>query len=87
MTEDNNLWTKSTCAYCGVGCGIEASLDAKGELNIRGDKSHPANFGNLCSKGLALGETVSHQGRLLQPSINGVDSDWPTALQHVASKF
>ncbi|TEW50690.1 nitrate reductase [Psychromonas algicola] len=87
MTEDKNLWTKSTCAYCGVGCGIEASLDAKGELNIRGDKSHPANFGNLCSKGLALGETVSHDGRLLQPSINGVESDWPTALQHVAEKF
>lgn len=87
MTEDKSLWTKSTCAYCGVGCGIEASLDAKGELNIQGDKSHPANFGNLCSKGLALGETVSHEGRLLQPSIDGADTDWPNALQHVATKF
>jgi assimilatory nitrate reductase catalytic subunit len=87
MTQDKSLWTKSTCAYCGVGCGIEASLDAKGKLNIRGDKSHPANFGNLCSKGLALGETVSHEGRLLQPSIDGNESDWPTALQHVATQF
>ena len=87
MTEENNLWTKSTCAYCGVGCGIEASIGAKGELSIRGDKSHPANFGNLCSKGLALGETVSHQGRLLQPSISGVETDWANALQHVATEF
>lgn len=87
MTEENSLWTKSTCAYCGVGCGIEASIDAKGELSIRGDKSHPANFGNLCSKGLALGETVSHQGRLLQPSISGVETDWANALQHVATEF
>ena len=87
MDQDKSLWTKSTCAYCGVGCGIEASLDAKGELNIRGDKSHPANLGNLCSKGLALGETVSHEGRLLQPSIDGAEADWPTALQHVATNF
>ncbi len=87
MTQEKSLWTKSTCAYCGVGCGIEASIGAKGELSIRGDKSHPANYGNLCSKGLALGETVSHEGRLLQPSIAGVETDWPKALQHVASKF
>lgn len=87
MTQDKSLWTKSTCAYCGVGCGIEASINDKGELSIRGDQSHPANFGELCSKGLALGETVSHQGRLLQPSINGVESDWPNALQHVATQF
>lgn len=87
MTQDNSLWTKSTCAYCGVGCGIEASLNANGELSIRGDKSHPANYGNLCSKGLALGETVSHEGRLLQPSINGQETDWDSALSHVAEHF
>ena len=87
MTQEKSLWTKSTCAYCGVGCGIEASIGAKGELSIRGDQSHPANYGNLCSKGLALGETVSQEGRLLHPSIDGVETDWPNALQHVASKF
>jgi len=87
MKQEKSLWTKSTCAYCGVGCGIEAKIQANGELSIRGDESHPANFGNLCSKGLALGETVSHQGRLLHPSIDGVDTNWPTALQHVATQF
>jgi len=87
MTQQTSLWTKSTCAYCGVGCGIEAQISTNGELKIRGDESHPANYGNLCSKGLALGETVSHEGRLLHPSINGQESDWPTALQHVATEF
>ena len=87
MKQEKSLWTKSTCAYCGVGCGIEANIQANGDLSIRGDESHPANFGNLCSKGLALGETVSHQGRLLHPSIDGVDTNWSTALQHVATQF
>jgi len=87
MTQSKDLWTKSTCAYCGVGCGIEAQLQASGELKIRGDKSHPANYGDLCSKGLALGETVTHEGRLLHPSINGEQSDWPASLQHVADTF
>ena len=87
MSQNKSGWIKSTCAYCGVGCGIEAKLNAKGELDIRGDESHPANKGNLCSKGLALGETVSHQGRLLHPSIDGAPTDWPTALQHIADKF
>jgi len=80
-------WIKSTCAYCGVGCGIEARPKANGELEIRGDKEHPANFGRLCSKGLALGETVIPDGRLLHPSINGMRTDWSSALDHVAKSF
>lgn len=80
-------WIKSTCAYCGVGCGIEARPKANGQLEVRGDKEHPANFGRLCSKGLALGETVIPDGRLLHPSISGVRTDWNTALDHVAKTF
>ncbi len=80
-------WTKTTCAYCGVGCGVEAKVNAQGLLDIRGDKDHPSNYGQLCSKGRALGETVSHQGRLLLPRIDGVDTDWSKALDHVATQF
>ena len=87
MTIENSLWTKTTCAYCGVGCGVEAKVNAQGLLDIRGDKQHPANYGRLCSKGLALGETVSHEGRLLQPSIDGLDTSWDNALTHVATQF
>jgi len=87
MTIENSLWTKTTCAYCGVGCGVEAKVNDQGLLDIRGDKQHPANYGRLCSKGLALGETVSHEGRLLQPSIDGLDTSWDNALTHVATQF
>jgi len=80
-------WIKSSCAYCGVGCGIEAKPNAKGELEIRGDKEHPANYGRLCSKGLALGETVGHQGRLLEPTVAGEPTTWDSALNHIATKF
>jgi assimilatory nitrate reductase catalytic subunit len=87
MTIKKSLWTKTTCAYCGVGCGIEAKVNRQGTLDIQGDKDHPANYGQLCSKGYALGETVGHQGRLLAPSIDGVDSDWSSALGYVDTQF
>lgn len=63
-------WVKTTCAYCGVGCGVEARPLSNGELEIRGDRTHPANYGKLCTKGIALGKTVSHEGRLLAPMFN-----------------
>ncbi|MFT6926090.1 MAG: assimilatory nitrate reductase catalytic subunit [Psychromonas sp.] len=87
MTAEKSLWTKTTCAYCGVGCGVEAKPNKLGLLDIRGDQDHPANYGRLCSKGLALGETVVHEGRLLTPEINGTASNWDQALTLVADKF
>src|SRR5262249_39655906 len=48
----------TTCPYCGVGCGVLATPDGMGGAAIRGDPKHPANFGRLCSKGSALGETL-----------------------------
>lgn len=78
---------KTTCPYCGVGCGVLASMDGAGAVTIRGDEEHPANFGRLCSKGAALGETTSLDGRLLQPSVNGNEVDWNTALESVAASF
>jgi assimilatory nitrate reductase catalytic subunit len=47
--------TRTTCPYCGVGCGVLATPDGKGGAAIAGDPEHPANFGRLCSKGSALG--------------------------------
>ncbi|WIY27609.1 nitrate reductase [Parasedimentitalea psychrophila] len=78
---------RSTCAYCGVGCGVLLRTDGQGGLKVRGDPDHPANQGRLCSKGNALGETIGLDGRLLAPRVNGTDTDWDTALDLVASKF
>ncbi|MGJ8609657.1 MAG: nitrate reductase [Octadecabacter sp.] len=75
--------TRTTCPYCGVGCGVLAGADG----TIKGDPDHPANFGRLCSKGSALGETLDFEGRLLAPQIGQRSADWDEALDLVADKF
>ncbi|GAB4290288.1 MAG: nitrate reductase [Methylophaga sp.] len=75
----------TTCPYCGVGCGVQAFPDSDGSVAIKGDVSHPANLGRLCSKGSALGETVSLEGRLLYPHIENRRVSWDEALDAVAA--
>jgi assimilatory nitrate reductase catalytic subunit len=74
---------RTTCPYCGVGCGLLAAADG----TIAGDPKHPANRGRTCSKGAALGETLGHAGRLLRPQIAGRDASWDEALGLVAETF
>ena len=75
---------RTTCPYCGVGCGVLATADGAGGAGIAGDPAHPANFGRLCSKGAALGETLGLEGRLLQPAIGNRRVGWTEAIDHVA---
>ena len=67
---------RTTCAYCGVGCGIAATPTGGRAVKIRGDEAHPANGGKLCSKGTHLGETVGLEGRLLYPMIGDRRASW-----------
>ncbi|NLR70131.1 molybdopterin-dependent oxidoreductase [Novosphingobium sp. ERN07] len=78
---------RTTCAYCGVGCGIRAEVTGERSVTIKGDAEHPANFGRLCSKGTHLGETVSLDGRLLHPMIGERQAGWDEALDMVADKM
>ncbi|MFN3280308.1 MAG: molybdopterin-dependent oxidoreductase [Tabrizicola sp.] len=78
---------RTTCPYCGVGCGVLALRDAQGRVQIAGDPDHPANRGRLCVKGAALAETAGAEGRLLAPRIGGADSDWDQALDLIAARF
>ena len=79
---------KTTCPYCGVGCGVEATRLPDGAIRIAGDASHPANLGKLCVKGSALGDTLGLENRLLQPQmrVDGVlrRVSWDAALDRVA---
>jgi assimilatory nitrate reductase catalytic subunit len=84
--------TRTTCPYCGVGCGVLATPDGEGGAAISGDPEHPANFGRLCSKGSALGETLDLGDRLLHPMIRCSKGTmervaWTDALDHVAHRF
>jgi assimilatory nitrate reductase catalytic subunit len=76
---------KTTCPYCGVGCGIVAKQTGERSVAVKGDADHPANRGKLCSKGTHLGETVGLEGRLLHPEIEGTRVSWDEALDAVAS--
>src|SRR4051812_40037063 len=64
--------TRSTCPYCGVGCGVIIETEGAQITGVRGDPEHPANFGRLCSKGSTLHLTatpvVLQTRRLLQPA-------------------
>jgi assimilatory nitrate reductase catalytic subunit len=79
---------RTTCPYCGVGCGLRVEhATAGGEPIVTGDAEHPANLGRLCSKAAALGETLELEGRLLHPEIRGRRASWDEALDAVAGGF
>ena len=75
---------KTTCPYCGTGCGVSATVKPQGEVQIAGDADHPANFGRLCVKGAALAATLGPEDRLLFPQIAGERASWSQALDLVA---
>jgi len=55
---------KSVCPYCGVGCGIIMDVSNGRVSKLSGDKSHPTNFGRLCTKGSTCAEAITAGGRL-----------------------
>ncbi len=82
---------KSTCIYCGVGCGIHIGVKGNEIVSIRGDRDCPTNQGSLCVKGRYGFGFINHPDRLSRPLIkkNGefVEADWDEALDLVAQKF
>jgi assimilatory nitrate reductase catalytic subunit len=74
---------RTTCPYCGVGCGVIARPDGR----VVGDPEHPANFGLLCAKGAALAETLIDDDRLRHPTIGGQRAGWDAALDLIARHF
>ena len=89
--------TRSTCPYCGVGCGVIVETEQGAITGVRGDPDHPANFGRLCSKGSTLHLTATHavtmQTRLLRPlhrATRGAEPQpigWDAALDLATDRF
>ena len=84
---------KSTCCYCGVGCGVLIETEAGKITGIRGDPDHPANRGRLCTKGASLHLTVEPSYRLRHPEQRLMRGgtrqrvSWDTALDQAATRF
>ena len=89
--------TRSTCPYCGVGCGVIIESDGVQITGVRGDPDHPANGGRLCTKGSTLHLTAApvhaQQSRLLQPlrrferGSAPQPVSWDAALDDVAGRM
>jgi assimilatory nitrate reductase catalytic subunit len=89
--------TKTTCPYCGVGCGVIVESDGRQIIGVRGDPDHPANFGRLCSKGstlhLSASAAVTAQTRLLHPQLRAQRGaapqrlSWDAALDLAADRL
>lgn len=93
-TETNIKITHTTCPYCGVGCGVSATVEETAfgqKLSVAGDIDHPSNYGKLCIKGSNLADTVGLETRVLHPMLGGKtgrqESDWDTATDLIADKF
>lgn len=89
-----NTKHKTICSYCGVGCGIEVSVDKKGTISVEGDENYPVNKGMLCSKGKNLNYVAQDQSdRLLFPQMRWSRNhpvqkvSWDTALDRAAAVF
>jgi ferredoxin-nitrate reductase len=85
---------KTTCSYCGVGCGIIVKKDANNTISVEGDSEHPVNKGMLCSKGMNLHYVANDTSdRILYPEMRWSRShprervSWDTALNRAASVF
>lgn len=85
---------KTTCSYCGVGCGIIAKKDAQGKISVTGDKEHPVNAGMLCSKGMNLDYVANDTSdRILYPEMRWSKShprervSWDQGLERAARVF
>jgi len=89
--------TRSTCPYCGVGCGVVIESEGGRITGVRGDPDHPANFGRLCTKGntlhLSAAAALQSQVRLLQPQRRAARGAapralaWDAALDHAVERF
>ena len=85
---------KTTCSYCGVGCGIIVKKDTNNKVVVEGDKDHPVNKGMLCSKGMNLHYVANDvSDRILYPEMRWSRShprervSWDDALDRAASVF
>ena len=85
--------TRSTCCYCGTGCGVIVQSVGDRIVGVEGDPAHPANFGKLCTKGNTLHLAAVKTGRALVPMLraNRVEqrspTSWENALDTAADRF
>ncbi|SHO81680.1 Assimilatory nitrate reductase large subunit [hydrothermal vent metagenome] len=84
-------WVRSTCGYCGVGCGLYIGVKDGKPVRTKGDPAHPVNMGTLCPKGLSEHEMVNSNNRVSTPMIRKDGKleavEWEEAFKTTSDKF
>src|SRR5262245_16662107 len=90
---DATVETRTTCCYCGVGCGVIIESHDGFVTGVHGDPDHPANFGRLCTKGMTLHLSARRDSRALHPELRRsraaarARASWDEALDYAAERF
>ena len=90
--------TPTICPFCAVGCGAIVAAQNGRVLNVEGDPDHPVNQGSLCSKGMALAQLNTIDGkvnprRLQTPQYRAPGSSqweeksWDWTLEQIARRI
>ncbi|MES2148490.1 MAG: formate dehydrogenase subunit alpha [Pseudomonadota bacterium] len=83
----------TTCAYCGVGCSLNAEMKGNQVVRMVPAKDGKANEGHACVKGRFAWGYATHKDRILKPMIRSKITDpwkevsWNEALDYAASEF
>ena len=80
-----NKTVRSVCPYCGVGCGIVMEVADNRVVKVSGDKSHPTNFGRLCTKGNTCAQPLTDSGRMEHAYLRHERSRDPVAAVLIAA--
>lgn len=83
--------TRSTCPYCGVGCGLVLRSQDDRVTGVSGDPEHDVSRGELCPKGATAHEFVHHPERLTSPLVRRegrlMPASWEEAYAVIADGF
>lgn len=83
----------TTCAYCGVGCGLKAEMKGNQVVRFTPWKDGKANEGHACVKGRFAWGYATHPDRITKPMIRASINDpwkevsWDEAVNYAASEF
>jgi formate dehydrogenase major subunit len=100
LTEKSVIWlgqgehkVTTTCAYCGVGCSLDAEMKGNEVVRMVPTKNGKANEGHACVKGRFAWGYATHKDRITKPMIRAKITDpwrevsWDEALDYAASEF
>ncbi len=84
-------WKKTSCAMCGINCGLEVQVEDNRIVKVRPDKDSPISEGYICRKGMNIAFHQHNADRVLYPLKKVGDRferiSWDQAISEIAEKL